>query len=113
MSNPTKKIYLDRLFIGVFVSGLVLVFHKVFPEQKHSPNPIPPKSTEFSRAEYGRLNTETGMPLEAVEAILGRGTEINKTFKTSTYIWKQADGSEITAVFESGKLKSKAQQGLK
>jgi hypothetical protein len=118
LKQQLAMISMVGLSLGVFAGSLFIGFNQVFTGKVFDPNPvmeIPPqlKRTEFSRAEYERLNTETGMLLEAVEAILGRGTEIGKTFKTATYVWKQADDSEIIAIFESGKLKSKAQKRLR
>lgn len=59
----------------------------------------------FTRAEYERL--KLGMSLVAVEAILGRGTEIRLSTTTRVFIWKNHDGSKINASFTDGKLISK------
>ncbi len=65
----------------------------------------------FSRVEYERL--KLGMSLAEVEAILDRGTEINQSTKSATFIWENQDKSRITITFEGGKLTSKMQSGLK
>ena len=52
------------------------------------------------------------MLLVQVEAILGRGSEIEQTTKTATFVWHNPDKSTITGVFENGKLVRKKQQGL-
>jgi hypothetical protein len=101
--------FIVGLSCGVFASGFSKGFEQIpfctgllrSSSQQNKP--------QFSLAEYLRLNK--GMPLEAVEAILGRGIEISQT-STTTYIWEQPNSS-ITVIFENGKLKTKAQTGLR
>ena len=65
----------------------------------------------FGLAEYLRL--EPGMSLEQVESILDRGTEVERSKTTMTYLWKNVCGSSITVVFKSNKLLKKTQVDLK
>ncbi|MCC5606152.1 hypothetical protein LC612_04930 [Nostoc sp. CHAB 5834] len=62
-------------------------------------------------AEYQRLNLD--MSIAEVEAILGRGTEIERTKATVHFVWTNIDTSEIRVEFQAGKVKSKKQFGLK
>ena len=65
----------------------------------------------FGRAEYEQLRI--GMSLTDVRSILGRGSEVSSSATIASFTWKNPDASEITVIFERGKLKSKAQSGLK
>lgn len=68
-------------------------------------------NTEYvTLAEYIRL--ELQMPLAEVEAILGRGTEVDQTQSVTTFIWINPNGSSIKAVFEENRMIEKAQKGL-
>jgi hypothetical protein len=88
------------LMLGVsFVSGL-----------EHRRQSVQSDLNPFSRAEYEQL--EPGMSLTDVRSILDRGIEVRRSERTATFIWKNADGSKITAIFENDKLKSKEQLGL-
>ncbi|MBH8565906.1 hypothetical protein I8748_27695 [Nostoc sp. CENA67] len=64
-----------------------------------------------SRTEYERLRL--GMSLGEVEAILGRGVETEQSATNTNFIWRNQDGSEITANFQNGKLTRKTQSKLK
>ncbi|MTJ48928.1 hypothetical protein FJR05_14115 [Dolichospermum sp. UHCC 0259] len=66
---------------------------------------------EFGRAEYEQL--KPGMSLTEVRSILYRGIEVSRSVTTAIFVWENPDGSKITATFESDRLKSKEQSGLK
>ncbi|MBC1241090.1 hypothetical protein [Nostoc sp. 2RC] len=53
------------------------------------------------------------MSLTDVRSILNPGIEVSRSATIATFVWENPDGSKITATFESDKLKSKAQSGLK
>ena len=63
-----------------------------------------------TRAEYERIRLDMSIP--AIEAILGRGTEVAQTRSTIAFEWENPDGSSITVLFENGYLTQKAQSGL-
>jgi hypothetical protein len=114
LSHRVATTFIAGLLCGNFAKGFWDGFHET-PSGKASCTNLSAQSKKhtFGRAEYERLNTEVGMPLATVEAILGSGTETSKTSQVATYIWEQADCSTITGIFENGRLKSKQQKGLK
>ncbi|MEM8807513.1 MAG: hypothetical protein AAGF01_15955 [Cyanobacteria bacterium P01_G01_bin.38] len=67
-------------------------------------------SDHVTRVEYERL--ELQMSLTEVEAILGRGTEVDRSESTTTVIWTNRDGSSIEAIFEGDRMIKKAQSRL-
>ena len=77
----------------------------------HQPSALAQTNTpHFGRAEYERVTP--GMTVAAVEAILSRGTEVSRSETSAKFIWHNSDGSQMTALFEKGKLKSKEQDAL-
>ncbi|MBD2458423.1 hypothetical protein H6G80_30695 [Nostoc sp. FACHB-87] len=92
-------------------SGLYYGFHQAANSAKQHEQPAQPELYRFSRAEYEQL--KPGMSLTEVRSILYRGIEVNRSATIATFLWENADGSKITAVFENEKLKSKEQSGLK
>lgn len=56
------------------------------------------KSRTFGMTEFIRL--ARGMNLFQVETILGRGTLLEMTDQTETYIWRNCDGSSISVKFQ-------------
>ena len=75
------------------------------------PNPPPPhKSPVYSLSDYQRLTL--GMSQIQVESILGGGTETDQLKTTTTFEWRNEDGSLIVAKFENRKLQSKHQSNL-
>lgn len=97
----------------IFVTGSGFVFkmnENTSAATKLQDEKFSVQTPNFTRAEYERLELE--MLLVEVEAILGRGTEIEQSAKTTTFIWQNPDKSSITAVFEDGKLVRKKQEGL-
>lgn len=68
------------------------------------------KNRTFSRAEYERL--KVGMELFEVEAILGRGNEIEQSMMHRRFIWENFDKSKIIIIFEDNKLIKKQQIAL-
>ena len=67
-------------------------------------------STEVTRAEYERI--ELQMPRAEVEAILGGGTEVEQSALSTTFEWKNPNGSLMTATFRRGKVIQKSQRDL-
>lgn len=68
------------------------------------------ENRHFTRAEYERLRL--GISIVEAEAILDRGTEIQRSTKTRVFVWKNPDGSKINATFMDSKLIHKEQTGL-
>lgn len=66
--------------------------------------------TEVTRAEYERI--ELQMPRAEVEAILGRGIEIEQSELSTTFEWRNLDGSSMTATFRKGNVIRKSQSNL-
>ncbi|MEM8863581.1 MAG: hypothetical protein AAGD96_35180 [Chloroflexota bacterium] len=66
--------------------------------------------SHVTRAEYERI--ELQMSLIEVEAILGRGIEVDQSKSTTTVIWTNCDESSITAIFEAAQMIKKSQTGL-
>jgi len=69
-----------------------------------------------TRAEFDRISE--GMTYEQVVSIIGTSGKLiisNEIagIKTLTYSWKNANGSNITAIFQNGKLTQKAQLALR
>jgi ABC-type cobalt transport system substrate-binding protein len=59
-----------------------------------------------------------GMTYAEVETIMGsKGEEVSRSksgeFEAVMYTWKNATGSNMIAMFQNGKLTTKAQYGLK
>ncbi|MDJ0619061.1 MAG: hypothetical protein QNJ63_20350 [Calothrix sp. MO_192.B10] len=65
---------------------------------------------QYTLVKYERLTL--GMPLVAVQAILDAGTETKHNTTNRVFIWKNLDGSKITATFTNGKLTHKEQTGF-
>jgi len=68
-----------------------------------------------TRAEFGRISE--GMTYEQVVNIMGTSGEliiVNEIdgIRTLTYSWKKANGSDINAIFQNGKLIQKVQLSL-
>ena len=77
-----------------------------------SPLAPPPVVT---KAEYDQI--ATGMTYEQVKQIIGAPGEENAHdetagFVTVSYQWMNSNGSNMNAMFQNGKLVSKAQAGL-
>ncbi|MCF2149376.1 hypothetical protein IQ276_023680 [Desmonostoc muscorum LEGE 12446] len=98
--------------IGVFVATVVYslhVFQAAFhPQQLEQSAQV--QLRPFDRAEYEQL--KIGMSLTDVRSILNRGVEVRRSETMATFVWENPDGSKITAIFQSDKLKSKEQLGL-
>lgn len=91
-------------------SGLAYGFSQVRTNNQ-APSTAQAELQGIRLAEYERV--ELGMSLAEVQATLGRGTETSRSTTIATFVWKNSDGSGITAIFEKGRLKSKEQSGLK
>ena len=101
-----------RLIMAIAVTfGIAYkVVTNISIEQLEEPKPSTTLAESFTRAEYQRL--QIGMSLTEVETILGRGIEIQQTKNRETFIWKNSNGSTITATFEEGKLIDKKQSEI-
>lgn len=70
----------------------------------------------MTRLAFERIST--GMSYPAVTTLIGSpGEEASRVelgdIETVMYMWKNRDGSNMNAMFQNGKLVSKAQAGLK
>ncbi|MBN3871641.1 MAG: hypothetical protein HWQ23_15570 [Nostoc sp. JL33] len=107
MAKGNVKIVIPAaLILGLLPYGFQTAFHSQQLEQSAQVQLRP-----FGRAEYEQLRI--GMSLTDVRSILNPGVEVSSSATMATFLWKNPDGSEITATFEHDKLKSKAQSGLK
>ena len=52
------------------------------------------------------------MTLEEDDSFLDRGIEIQQSVNIKTFVWRNFNGSTITATFENGKLINKQQAQL-
>ena len=71
---------------------------------------------QITYADYSAI--EIGSSLEAVEARLGKGTELSRAESEGvpsaiTYSWVNADGSSVIALFSGGFVEIKSQVGLR
>ncbi|BAY15061.1 hypothetical protein NIES2109_63810 (plasmid) [Nostoc sp. HK-01] len=118
-TNPTpsnntlvRSLMNAALSVGVMLgSGLAYGFVQTAFYSKQHEQSTRTELSRFGRAEYEQL--KPGMSLTEVRSILYRGIEVNRSATIATFLWENADGSKITAVFENEKLKSKEQSGLK
>lgn len=92
-------------------SGVKHGFYQPASDSKEQNKSAQVELCRFGRAEYEQL--KPGMSLTEVRSILYRGIEISRSVTTATFVWENPDGSKITATFESDRLKSKEQSGLK
>ena len=114
--TPIKSLLNLVFALGVaFGYGLEIGINKAISviEQKETHTKTEPQhiNRHVNRVDYEQL--KLGMSLTDVQAILGRGIEINHTETTATFLWQNFDGSQITVKFKDGKLMSKAQSNLK
>jgi hypothetical protein len=104
--NPTPS---DHPFLNRAGHTLESVLGSVFSSGA-------PSHSQFGLAAFNSL--ETGMSYDAaVAAIRRKGTEISRSelggVSTVMYSWQNPDGSNMNAMFQSGRLVSKAQFGLR
>jgi hypothetical protein len=114
--QPNSAHFLAKVFfIGITLgSGLGYGFKQatdLTPPSKSTSTVTLSEKQNLGLAEYIRL--EPGMTLAQVESILDRGVEIQRSETTMTYIWKNANGSNITVLFKNKKLENKNQFNLK
>jgi hypothetical protein len=103
--------YLRLIMASVITFGITYkVVTNISIEQLEEPKSSTTLAESFTRAEYQRI--QIGMSLIEVETILGRGIGIQQTTNRETFIWKNSNGSTITAIFEKGKLINKQQSEL-
>ncbi|WP_088242860.1 hypothetical protein [Calothrix rhizosoleniae] len=110
--TPFKSLFNVVFGLGVlFGHGLQIGINKGISviEQKETRSKV--ELQHVNRVDYEQL--KLGMSLTDVQAILGRGIEINRTETTATFLWQNFDDSHITIKFKNGKLVSKAQSNLK
>ena len=112
-TDPKRSNFLARLLAGTFSVGIALGTG-IGVGLGRTLLPAYPKNmditTEFhcsSHVSYERL--EMGMTIGEVEAILGQGTEVNRSATVATFIWDLPASGQIEVIFEHGKLKNKAQ----
>lgn len=103
------------LLLGVFWIGVALASGLVYGWKHFSPSidsaPQVSAAQLLGLADYESL--EPGMTLTEARSILGKGIETSRSETEANFVWRNLDGSKITAVFKGEKLKSKAQDGLK
>ena len=77
---------------------------------------VMPSATTVTRAAFEGLYNGIPYPV-AVEIIGAPGQELSRSdvegVSTVIYAWKNADGSNMNAMFQNGRLVQKAQFGLK
>lgn len=88
----------------------------VYAQEKKSPPAEEKKQERITMAQYQAL--KTGSTYAEAVKILGReGEEMSRVelggVVTVMYVWKNADFSNLNAMFQNGKLTSKSQFGLK
>jgi hypothetical protein len=99
------------LLAGIISGGATVSVHvyiSLHPPMSAAPNPA---KQQFDLTDYERL--KTGMTLTDVQAILGKGTEVESTATVAVYEWKNTDGSGLDCTFKQGKLNHKKQSRLK
>lgn len=102
----SKRLVTVLFSVGVVLSGLG------YGLAKYVPLSVPTPSAQLvGLADYESL--EPGMTLVEARSILGKGIEVSRSETEANFVWLNPNGSKITAVFSGGKLKSKAQEGLK
>jgi hypothetical protein len=79
------------------------------------PQPIAGPAPVVTKAEFDQIRE--GMLYEEVVRIIGASGELQSSsdlagFKTVMYAWMNANGSNMNAMFQNGKLVQKAQFGL-
>jgi hypothetical protein len=93
------------LLAGILSGGVTIhVYVSLHPSMSAVPSVA---RQQFGLIDYERL--KTGMTLTDVQAILGKGTELESTATLATYEWKNADGSGLRCTFKQGKLNHKKQ----
>ncbi|MDZ8259876.1 hypothetical protein [Nostoc sp. ChiQUE01b] len=110
LAKADIKIVIPTGVIVVILSYLSYGFQAAFHPQQLEPS-AQVQLRLFGRAEYEQLRV--GMSLTDVRSILSRGVEVSRSATMATFVWENPDGSKITVTFESDKLKSKEQSGLK
>lgn len=104
--DPGKLPYIKRFILSVgFILGLLVVgFDRGLTFDRQMPR-------SFERAEFERIHS--GMKLNEIEAILGRGIKTEETSNFKKYVWKNLDGSQIFVEFDSNNFaRHSVQHGL-
>lgn len=106
---------MDLKHLVTIISSLLIALGYGFGQAVVESNQKKPstqiEAQSFGYAEYLRL--KRGMSIADVEAILGRGIVTSRSGATKIFLWENADGSGITAVFKSNKLEDFKQSKLK
>ncbi len=114
--GPGKPNLIILLLLGtVFGIGMHYGFNQPQPKKTPAPQVIVTAQSKVPHrklvlADYLRL--EQNMTIGEVEAVLGPGTEIERTGNIVTYTWTNDTGSKITVVFKDKKLQKRFQLGL-
>jgi hypothetical protein len=98
------------LLAGILSGGVTVSVHvyiSMHPQTSAAPSLA---KQQFDLTDYEKL--KTGMTLTDVQAILGKGTELESTATIAIYEWKNADGSGLNCTFKQGKLNHKKQSKL-
>ena len=126
MKNKNKNVFdidissllsiLPKSPLGLLVAiaiglGIGVGYGSSYYQATNSQSSAIAQPNQLTRAEYERL--EIGMQLVEVEAILGRGTETQRSITHRVFVWENSDGSKIITTFENGKLIRKQQEGFK
>jgi hypothetical protein len=116
----TKRRTHLAIWIAASVLGFVLASRFVFvatpsPFVAPSSSPQAPQ-TVVTKTDYERI--QKGMSYDRVCAVIGAtGEELSRSnlagHTTVIYSWKNADGSNMNAMFQKGSLVNKAQFGLR
>src|SRR5262245_17805699 len=113
LMNEIKNNYSDLNYSQVRSTGDN--FNRIRASVKEGSSAKKTIKVKSARAEFGRISE--GMTYEQVINIMGTSGELISSneiagIKTVMYSWKNANGSNINAIFQNGKLIQKAQLGL-
>ena len=99
-----KQVFIALAIVGAFVGATAAGYMQRNGAQAKCGQI---ECSQIDQAKFYRL--DTGMSLAEVEAILGAGTKQSQTPTETTFIWRNAEGYAITAVFTDRKLQRHSQ----